>query len=115
MTSVAKDGSVEFWFYRKGASGVRVVGDFAGGGQRDATTARTDAALDMAPRGDGWWRAIATFDSGEYRFRYVADGEWYTDYASNGIEMGEFGVRSVLVVPERAGSAGQTRPAKMVA
>ena len=109
MTSVARDGLVEFWFYRKGASGVRIVGDFAGLDWRDG-------ALDMQPHGDGWWRATATLDSGEYRFRYSADGEWYTDYASNGIEMGDKGVNSVLVVPERrAGAAVELRPAKMVA
>ena len=59
---------------------------------------------------------IYPFDSGEYRFRYSADGEWYTDYASNGIEMVDKGVNSVLVVPERrAGAAVESRPAKMVA
>lgn len=108
MTSVAKDGLVEFWFYRRGAGGVRVVGDFAGPGL-------AGGALDMETCGDGWWRATATLHSGEYRFRYVADGEWYTDYASNGVEMGETGVTSVLVIPERGGGAAHTRPAKMVA
>ena len=106
MTSVDRDGTVEFWFYRKGARQVRVVGDFAdwrGGG------------LAMADGGDGWWRLSTRLGSGEYRFRYVADGQWYTDYASNGIEVDKLGVNSVLVVPERRLHAAQTQPARMVA
>ena len=35
---------------------------------------------------------------GDYRFRYVADGQWYTDYASHGIEAGPNGWNAVLVV-----------------
>jgi 1,4-alpha-glucan branching enzyme len=106
MTSVGRDGTVEFWFYRKGVRQVRVVGDFAdwrGGG------------LDMCDRGDGWWRLSTRLDSGEYRFRYVADGQWYTDYASNGIEMDKAGVNSLLVVPERGLYPAPTEVAKMVA
>ena len=81
MTSVGKDGAVEFEFYRRGVSQVSVVGDFANnwrGGQ-----------LPMTGDGDGWWRLCAMLRAGEYRFRYLADGQWYTDYASNGIEVGE--------------------------
>ena len=91
MTIVGKDGSVEFWFYRRDVGRVRVVGDFLGvpGG-----------AFEMESGANGWWHASAALDAGEYRFRYAADGEWFPDYASNGIEMGEPGVRSVLVVPE---------------
>ena len=106
MTSVGRDGTVDFWFYRKGARQVQVVGDFANwrGGE-----------LTMCDRGDGWWRLSTRLDSGEYRFRYVADGEWYTDYASNGIEVDKMGVNSVLVVPERRADAGSMTPVKMVA
>jgi hypothetical protein len=38
-------------------------------------------------------------DPGEYRFRYWADGHWFTDYASHGVELGKHGWNSVLVVP----------------
>jgi 1,4-alpha-glucan branching enzyme len=106
MTSVAKDGTVEFWFYRRGVRQVRVVGDFADwrGG-----------ALEMAGDGDGWWRLRTTLGAGEYKFRYVADGQWFTDYASNGIEVGELGVDSLLVVPESNLHPPQTGAARMVA
>jgi len=106
MTSVSESGTVEFWFYRKGVSRVRVVGDF--GDWRGAS-------LEMSGDGDGWWRLSTTLGSGEYRFRYVADGQWYTDYASNGIEMGELGVNSVLVVPERRRRSHHAETAKLVA
>ena len=106
MTTVGKDGTVEFSFYRRGVCWVRVVGDFATwrGGE-----------LEMAADGDGWWRLSIPVGAGEYRFRYVADGEWFTDYASNGIEMGELGVNSVLVVPERRLAAPELGVAKRVA
>ena len=106
MTSVSKDGSVEFWFYRKGASAVRVVGDFPGwrGGN-----------MEMAGGPDGWWHLNTTLGAGEYRFRYAADGDWYPDYASNGIEVGEAGVSSVLVVPEPAHARSRAGAAKLVA
>ena len=103
MTTVDNDGTVEFWFYRKGASQVRVVGDFPGwrGGERE-----------MEAGTDGWWHLNAAFDPGEYRFRYAADGEWFPDYASNGIEMGEAGVCTVLVVPELRFGATRLERAK---
>jgi len=106
MTSVDKDGTVEFWFYRRDVREVRVLGDFAGW---------RAGSLEMAGEGDGWWRLTATLAAGEYRFRYVADGQWYPDYASNGIEMGDLGVNSVLVVPEPAVHPHRTNSARMVA
>ena len=106
MTSVSNNGTVEFWFYRRDVRQVRIVGDFADwrGG-----------SLDMSGDGDGWWRLSAKIASGEYRFRYVADGQWYADYASNGIEMGELGVTSVLVVPEKRIHSSSMEGTKMVA
>jgi 1,4-alpha-glucan branching enzyme len=106
MTSVGKDGTVDFWFYRRGVQQVRVVGDFAGW---------AGGSMDMTAEGNGWWRLSAKLGSGEYRFRYAADGEWYADYASNGIEPGESGVSSVLVVPGRKAAAAGIDQAKMVA
>jgi hypothetical protein len=53
----------------------------------------------MTPDGHGWWTAAARFDAGEYRFGYRADGTWFPDYASNGIEYTKLGCRSVLVIP----------------
>lgn len=93
MTSITRDGSIEFRFFRAKARQVNVVGDFN-------QWSRTSTA--MRPLGDGWWAATLRFESGDYRFRYFADGEWYTDYASNGIEKDKWGTNSVLVVPESA-------------
>ena len=105
MTSIGEDGRVEFWFFRRDVSDVRVVGDFA----------QADGVFSMTGGPDGWWRATVALAAGEYRFRYVADGAPFPDYASHGIEVSKAGVNSVLVVPECGTSAGRTAVAKMVA
>ena len=105
MTSVSKQGHVEFRFFRRDVSGVRVVGDFG---------MPFDAGFEMTGDPDGWWRATAALGAGEYRFRYVADGVWFTDYASNGIEVSKTGITSILVVPEGS-RAAQPDAARMVA
>ena len=106
MTSVRPNGEVEFRFYRADAREVAVAGDFTGWEAK---------AIPMRPEGNGWWVARAKLDAGEYRFRYVADGQWYTDYASNGIEPCKAGANSILVVPERSAHADQKNAARMVA
>src|ERR1700748_144065 len=89
MTSFGENGQVQFSFFRPNVSEVRVFGDFAG---------LTDGTQ-MKSAGDGWWPAAASIQSGEYRFRYRADGEWFADYASNGVESVKTGFQSLLVVP----------------
>ena len=91
MTIVRQDGSVEFRFFRPEARDVRVAGDFNGW---------TGDALHMKPAGNGWWTARMVLGTGEYRFRYVADGRWFTDYASNGVEFAKLGLNSLLIVPK---------------
>jgi hypothetical protein len=54
----------------------------------------------MLSIGQGWWVAEIEVPAGEHQFRYVADGEWYTDFAANGIEVTRQGVNSILFVPE---------------
>ena len=94
MTSVTRDGVVEFKFFRPNVRSVTVVGDFNGW--------RTDA-LSMVSKGDGWWRAETQLQGGDYRFRYLADQEWFADYASHGIEYPQTGgCDSLLVVPKTA-------------
>ena len=117
MTTVSKDGCVEFRFFRRDVSDVRVVGDFAASGERRHPSAGSAGPLEFAMTGgpDGWWHATMALDAGEYRFRYLADGAWFTDYASNGIEVSKAVVNSVLVVPERIARAAQSAAAKMVA
>ena len=92
MTSVRDSGVVEFLFFRPSATSVAVAGNFNDWRENE---------LSMKPVGDGWWTAKARLDAGEYRFKYVADGEWYTDYAAYGIEKSPFGWDSVVVVPKK--------------
>jgi 1,4-alpha-glucan branching enzyme len=92
MTIVRQDGSVEFRFFRPEARDVRVAGDFNGW---------SGESLHMRPAGNGWWTARVVLGSGEYRFRYVADGRWFTDYASNGVEFAKLGLNSLLIVPKQ--------------
>ena len=106
MTTVTRDGVVEFRFYRPDVSQVSVVGCF-NGWRRDA--------LPMRAQGDGWWRAELKLHGGDYRFRYLADGVWFPDYASNGIEMGKTGCDSLLFVPGLDRSKNIPRSARQVA
>jgi 1,4-alpha-glucan branching enzyme len=106
MTTVGADGIVEFNFYRPDVAGVRIVGDFDG---------RRDGGITMTSQGGGWWRASAALAAGEYRFRYLADGAAYADFASHGVRAGEAGWESILFVPQRNVSTRQKQLAKMVA
>jgi 1,4-alpha-glucan branching enzyme len=96
MTSTKHNGEVEFRFYRAGATEVLLAADFTGW---------LDQAVLMRPEGNGWWVARVRLEPGEYRFRYVADGEWFTDYASHGVEFKKQQWNSVLLVNEPAGYA----------
>jgi 1,4-alpha-glucan branching enzyme len=90
---VKLEGStVEFIFFRPQANKVHLSGDFNNW---------RDGELPMTRRADGYWHAKLRLPPGEFRFRYCADGEWFTDYAAFGVEPGEFGMDSVLMVPQR--------------
>ena len=90
MTNLGSDGSVEFRFFRAGARQVLLAGDFNEWAEQ----------LPMHRDGnDGWWTLELKLAPGDYRFRYVADGTWYTDFASNGVEATKTGWNSMLVVP----------------
>jgi 1,4-alpha-glucan branching enzyme len=93
MISVAADGAVRFLFYRKGVQGVSVAGTFNGW--------RT-GHMKMCPAGNGWWEVEAHLPPGEHRFRYVADVQWFADYAAHGVELGKNGWDSILVVRKDA-------------
>lgn len=92
MTST-QNGQVEFRFFRPNASAVALVGQFNGWRQDD---------LLMCDQGDGWWSIALDLEPGEYRFRYLADGQWHTDYAANGVERSKWGWNSILVVAPNA-------------
>lgn len=81
---------VEFCFFRPGVSQVDLVGDF---------NQWRDGSTPMSPGRDGYWRVKLQLPQGKYRFRYRADGQWFTDYAAFGIEHGPYGPDSVVVVP----------------
>jgi 1,4-alpha-glucan branching enzyme len=89
MTSITESGDIEFRFYRPGAANVAVSGDFNGW---------SNNAMTMEQMEEGWWRAVAPFEKGEYRFRYYVDGQWYTDFAANGVEQTKMGWNSILIV-----------------
>ena len=72
-------GDVEFSFYRRGARRVFLCGDFNDWHQ---------TALPMRVMNGGWWKCRLRLAPGSYRFKYLADGEWYLDYAAFGLEMG---------------------------
>ena len=91
MTSVRIDGTIEFRFFRPDALSVGVAGDFNGW---------RGAALEMEREGSGWWFVAARLPAGDYRFRYLVDGRWFTDFAANGVELDKMGWNSVLVVPQ---------------
>ncbi len=86
------DDWVEFSFYRPQAGAVHVAGDF---------NEWREGELAMSDNGDGYWTARLRLPAGEFRFRYCADGEWFTDYAAFGLEPGRFGLDSVVRVPAR--------------
>ncbi|HOB75442.1 MAG TPA: isoamylase early set domain-containing protein [Phycisphaerae bacterium] len=83
------DGTVEFSFFRPTASSVFVAGDFNGWHK---------TSMPMTRGEDGWWHCRFRLAPGIYQFRYLADGQWFTDYAAFGLERGPFGWNSVLKV-----------------
>ena len=83
---------VEFSFFRPNAKSVHLAGDFNGWNA---------AELPMVYRGNGYWSAQMKLAEGEYKFRYCADGQWFTDYAAFGVEPGRFGMDSLVRVEKR--------------
>jgi 1,4-alpha-glucan branching enzyme len=92
MVTIVENGSAEFRFYRPNVSKVFVVGDF--------NDWRTDQ-IRMTRQADGNWITRLPLPAGDYKFRYIADGLWYTDFAASGVEPGDFGLDSLLRVPPR--------------
>jgi 1,4-alpha-glucan branching enzyme len=86
---------VEFSFFRPKASQVYLVGDF---------NQWRVGSTPMARDGGGYWRVRIPLPPGVFKFRYCADGEWFTDYAAFGVDPGPFGLDSLLLV--RPGAAG---------
>jgi len=94
--------TVRFRFFRRRARCVQIMGDFNGWGREE---------LRMWPCGDGYWTATICLRPGTYKFRYRADGQWFTDYAAFGVEYGPMGVYSVVCVAGGAEAAAPGRAA----
>jgi hypothetical protein len=88
MVTQTSNGTVVFQFYRPDVSRMTIAGDFNG----------WQHSFYMTRGRDGWWRSQIELAPGTYRFRYVGDGQWFTDYAAFGVEPGPFGWNSVLKV-----------------
>lgn len=100
-----KDSYVEFNFFRPDARAVFLAGDFNDWCQDE---------VEMTPMRDGCWKTRMNLPSGEYKFRYYADGQWYTDYAAFGVEPGQFGLDSIVRIPARPLKMPEiTTPAKI--
>ena len=98
---------VKFRFFRPQASRVHLAGDFNDWRHNELPMLRTD---------DGHWLAKLRLPSGEFRFRYCADGQWFPDYAAFGLEPGVFGLDSVVRVPQvRLRVSQSTIPAQTAA
>ena len=90
-------GDMEFSFYRREARAVFVCGDFNDWQQ---------TALPMTGMPDGWWKCQLRLAPGSYQFKYLADSEWYLDYAAFGLEMCPPGTwNSVVLVREEPDEA----------
>lgn len=87
------DQLAEFNFYRPQASAVFLAGDFNGWQRNQIPMVRTP---------EGYWFARVRLPAGTFKFRYLADGKWFTDYAAFGVEQGPFGLDSVIRVPAAA-------------
>jgi 1,4-alpha-glucan branching enzyme len=85
-----KKRSVEFRFLRPGAARVSVAGDFNGWHEGEMPMKRAKS---------GFWQAELRLPPGAFRFRYCADGKWYTDFAAFGVEPGPYGPVSIVYVP----------------
>lgn len=95
---------IEFRFFRPEAKQVYLVGDFNGWNLSVCPMTRTE---------NGEWRSRLTLPEGTYQFKYLADGEWFLDYAAFGLEHGPYGPNSVVMVQTKpvALPKPQSRPA----
>jgi len=89
MTQQFPDGEVVFRFYRPDVGQMFLAGDFNGWNVSD---------LPMTRDRDGWWTCGLRLEPGSYQFRYYTGGQWFTDYASFGVEPGPYGWNSVVHV-----------------
>ena len=82
-----KGNVAKFMFYHRHAKRVFIAGDFNNWQENQ---------LFMTRDKNGYWSASIKLPPGEFKFRYCADGQWFTDYAAFGVEPGHLGLDSVL-------------------
>ena len=91
----------EFHFYHPLARQVFLIGDFNGWRQGE---------LAMTREASGYWRATMRRPMGDFRFRYCADGEWYSDYAAFGLDVAPHGHNSVIRIGPEVARPAAPRP-----
>jgi 1,4-alpha-glucan branching enzyme len=89
MVTVRGHTECEFRFLRPERQQVFLVGDFNGW---------QESACPMTRSEDGWWTVRLRLSPGTYKFKYLADGRWFLDFAAFGVEPGPWGWNSVLLV-----------------
>lgn len=82
---------------------MHLVGDFNNWAVGSTPMTRVDGTL---------WISRLSLPQGTYRFRYVADGQWFTDFAAFGVESGPLGINSVLQVGPRGMAETSAAPAR---
>lgn len=102
---VTLNGTVaEFRFFRPSARQVYLAGDFNSWRPNQLAMKRTAS---------GYWVAQVHLPPGTFKFRYLADGEWFADYAAFGIEHGLFGFDGVVRVPRQPVAMIPTQPLQL--
>jgi len=86
---IVQDSDVTFRFYRPQATSVFLAGEFNGWNRDNLPLSRSQ---------DGYWTVTLRLAPGEYRFRYLGDGQWFVDYAAFGVTHGPFGLDGVVRV-----------------
>jgi len=90
--------SVKLEFTHDTAGPVFVAGTF---NEWDVT------ATPMKKGRNGSWSATLKLPPGEYEFRYFADGQWFTDFAADGLVPNGFGdLNSLLTVSASRPASG---------
>jgi len=102
MVTQTRGTEVVFRFFRPQARKVYLVGDFNGWNR---------SAMPMTRTEHGEWIYRLELPEGTYQFKYLADGEWFLDYAAFGVERGPYGWNSVLVIDAPASRVRYKPPA----
>jgi hypothetical protein len=99
-------GAVEFSFHRRAARQVFLCGEFNDWHQ---------TANPMRVTDNGWWKCRLRLAPGAYRFKYLADSEWYLDYAAFGLQMGPPGTWDSVVLVREEPEEAEVRQASSAA